>query len=127
MNKLENAVVLKVIDPYTVVINKGSLHGISVGNEFTLYYELSEPFIDPFTGEDLGALEVPVGRGEATSVQEKITIIKSCLHSPSTKRIIENNHSALGILGGNIKTEFIPGELLPFDDIQVGYKVKSLK
>lgn len=125
MNKLENAVVLQVIDPYTVVINKGSAHGISVGSVFTVYYELPEPFIDPFTGEDLGILEVPIGNGKAISVQEKITIIKSCTYSPDSKRTVKTSNP-FSYSGNNIETEIIPGDLLPFDNVRAGYKVKLI-
>jgi hypothetical protein len=70
------ALVVKVIDPYTVVINKGSRHGVHFQHEF-LIFENGEELKDPETGESLGKLEIVKGRGEVKHLQESLTTIRS--------------------------------------------------
>lgn len=121
MNKLNNIGVVSIIDSFRIVINKGYSDDVSIGDIFMIYYEYSEPMIDPFTGENLGILEVPVGRGEVIAVQEKLSILKSCEYSPSTEV------QSAGHLLKFPETKIIPGKLLPFNKIEVGYKAVLVK
>jgi hypothetical protein len=68
--------VVKVIDPYTVVINKGRKDGVHWQNSF-LVFELGEELTDPETGEDLGKLEIVKGQGEVKHLQDTITTVRS--------------------------------------------------
>ncbi len=126
------ASVVKVIDKFTIVINRGSEHGVSKGNQFLVYYVDPEDLIDPETGENLGKLEIVRGTGTATHVQPKISTIKSN-RKISKGRVVRKitNPGLGGLLGGlAAEREIIeePGmaETLPFDDVQVGDKVKPI-
>ena len=70
------AKVAQRIDGYKFVINRGSAHGINVGDQF-LVFCLGDNISDPDTGEDLGALEIVKGRARVAHVQEKISTLES--------------------------------------------------
>jgi len=70
------ATVAKVIDDFSVVINKGSADGVEKGQRF-LVYEIGEEVADPDTGESLGRLELVRGTGAVTHVQERIATVES--------------------------------------------------
>ena len=67
-------VVVKVLEPDRVVLNRGVRDGIELEQRF-LIYEVGEPLTDPVTGEDLGRLEMSKGWGEIIQVQEKVSIL----------------------------------------------------
>jgi len=83
------AIVIKVIDKYTIVINAGSEHGVTTGQRFLIYSLSEDDIIDPVTGDNLGKLEILKGTGTATHVQGRMTTITSDQYKrlPS-KRII---------------------------------------
>jgi len=131
-NGVYPASVVKVIDEYTVVINKGSEQGVSKGDQFLIYYVEPEELIDPETGESLGSLEVVRGTGAVTHVQEKMSTIKSN-RSVRRGRIIRRTTSNLGLgfLGqlASPERETVEepeNEAIPFDDPTVGDKVKPI-
>ena len=76
MNSRYVARVVKILDPYHVVINKGQSDGIRIGQKFTIV-EIGELLIDPDTGNQLEALEIVKGKVEASHVQEKISTLKA--------------------------------------------------
>ena len=83
------AKVIKVLDEYQVVINKGSENGVKKGDRF-LVYKIGDEMKDPDTNESLGNLEIVCGETIAKHVQEKITTLESDLFENSaTKRIIQ--------------------------------------
>lgn len=49
--------VIKVVDDYQIVINRGSESGITLGSRF-LIFGGGEELRDPDTGENLGMLEI---------------------------------------------------------------------
>ena len=55
--------VVKLLDEYKIVINKGANDGIKVGQVFLVYKEDEELF-DPDTNESLGRLEIVKGKGK---------------------------------------------------------------
>ena len=71
------AIVAKVIDKNTLVINKGAMDGIRESQRMLVYCNSNEEIKDPSTGESLGYLEVVKGSGKIISVQEKMSILKS--------------------------------------------------
>lgn len=107
-----SAKVIKVIDNYKVVINKGSKDGIANGNIFLLY-SLGEELFDPDTNESLGVLEIVRGKGQATHVQDHLTTIL-CI----SKKITENTRYSVFYIGGS-STEKIE-EDLPFENPEIG-------
>jgi hypothetical protein len=70
------ALVIKVIDDYTVVINRGSQDGITWNDRFVIYQE-DEEMIDPITGDSLGKLQLTKGTAKVQSIQEKMSVIVS--------------------------------------------------
>ena len=68
--------VAKVIDEYTIVINRGSNDGVKEGMRFVVVAEGDE-VNDPETGDSLGKWEVVKGRVVALHVQERLTVCTS--------------------------------------------------
>ncbi len=58
------------------VINRGSDHGVAVGQEF-LIYTVGNEVVDPDTGESLGQIEIVHGRGRVQHVQPKMASLVS--------------------------------------------------
>lgn len=75
--------VLKVMDPYKLVINKGADHGVTMQDRF-LIYRLGEELIDPETQENLGRLEIVCGEGRPCHIQEKFTTIITTMQRVKT-------------------------------------------
>ena len=71
------AKVAKVIDPYKLVINRGSIDGIRESQRMLVYSIDNEEIKDPDTGKSLGFLELVRGTGRIISVQEEISILES--------------------------------------------------
>lgn len=118
------ASVAKVNDEYTLVINRGSDHGVTKGDHFLVYYVDPEELKDPDTGECLGNLEIIRGTGTATHVQPRMTTIKSN-RVVSKGRIIRRQTGILASLSGEVVEE-PEKEAMPFDDPNVGDKVKPV-
>lgn len=126
------ASVAKIIDKYTIVINRGSENGVSKGDQFLVYYIDPEDLTDPETGESLGNLEVVRGTGSAIHVQPKITTVKSN-RSVSRGRVIRRTTNPtissllLGPFASERETIEEPErEALPFDEVQVKDRVKPV-
>ena len=125
MSKNE-AIVAKVVDDYTIVINMGRINGVSEGQRF-LIYNLGEEIKDPGTGENLGKLEIIKGTGKVVHLQDKIATIKSDMKT-SPKRIIRkpgrfssfaSYYAAIGAFGEE-QEEYLPSETVPFDNVLIG-------
>ena len=128
-NEVETNLICKIasiIDEKTVVINKGSNDGIRMHQTF-LVYRIGDKILDPDTGEDLGNLEIVLGRGSVSHVQDKMATLTSCIIKEGAKKVIKNNSKLAwaGILGGDqIITE--PGDILPFEDVKIGDNAKLI-
>ncbi len=82
--------IIKIIDSHKLVINKGSLDGVKVGDIFIIFKKDDEIF-DPDTNESLGVLEIPKLKMKASSVQDRLSILESNevkIIKPSTKKTI---------------------------------------
>jgi len=110
--------VVKVIDEYKVVINKGSVDGITNGDIF-LIYSLGEELFDPDTNNSLGILEIVKGKGKSTHVQEHLTTI-TCISKKVTE---QTNHPYISIMGTS--TQRIEEEL-PFEEPTIGDYAKLI-
>lgn len=121
------ASIIKVIDDFNIVINRGSNDKISKGDHFLVYYIDSEELIDPETGESLGNLEIIRGTGVATHVQPKMTTIKSDRYT-NQGRTIRKSLGGLSLSAfsgiGNEVIEENARDLTPFDEPSIGDKVK---
>jgi len=76
MAELLKGRVVKVLSPYTVLINLGKASNVKKGMKFVIYEE-GEMIKDPTTEEDLEKLELVKGYVEVTHVQEKISVAES--------------------------------------------------
>jgi hypothetical protein len=116
------ATVVKVIDDYKLVMNRGEQNGIREGQRMMVYRIDDEEILDPHTGESLGFLELVRGTGRIIFVQDKISIIETDQKKTYRKRI---ENSSLGLR--SYKSEVVESdELKPFDNAQVGDLVKPI-
>lgn len=123
-NQLQDARVIKVIDDYTVVINRGKEHGLESFFRVLVYFVDPEELVDPETKESLGNLEIVRGTGKPIHIQDKMATIKSDRILPRPKTIRKNG--PYSILMGTEIIEEGPSESLPFDRPQVGDKAKII-
>lgn len=118
-------VVVKVKSDYRLVINVGADHGVKEGDKFLIYNVDNEEIIDPITGEGLGYLESVRGTGVAIHVQSKMTTIESNRKEKPRKIVSRPGYSSLvSIMGETV--EYHEPELVPFDEPEVGDKVKKI-
>lgn len=90
--------VARVIDEYTVVLNKGSVDGVQRNDKF-LIYGVGGDVIDPETGESLGALETVRGTVRVEHLQERVCTVRSnqIITIPGRKRTIERKPGSLSL------------------------------
>jgi hypothetical protein len=129
MNDRYFAKVASVPDNYSIVVNKGSEHGIGVGNKF-LVIGIGDSIVDPDTGEELEKLEIVRGKVVATHVQDKIATMKSDEYEKSSdikeikKVVSKGGGGIIGLLNSqDTVTESIkPGEeyLKPLTGVEKG-------
>ncbi len=70
--------IVKIVDPYTVVINAGSASSLHADDVLEIFVPGSE-VKDPETGEILGTLDFIKGRIKVKSIMEKMTICQSAI------------------------------------------------
>ncbi len=123
-NNIFTASIVKILDDFTLVINKGSEDGVKKGDTFLVYYVEPEELIDPVSGESLGNLEIVRGSGSVTHVQEKMATIKSN-RTESGGRIIRRATGIIAsVMGETI--EHPERQAIPFDDPMVGDFAKPI-
>lgn len=96
--------VVKILNPFEVVINLGANDGIGAEDQFVVYAE-GEELTDPDTGDSLGTLEIVRGQAFAKHVQERLTTLRS-------------RESRDGLL--------LRLEVHPFKDVEVGDLARKL-
>lgn len=74
--EVENIRVVRVLDQYKVVINKGREDGITDYMTF-LIYKNGDKIIDPLTKKDLGILEITKGKAVPIHIQDHMTTLES--------------------------------------------------
>nr|WP_321360475.1 hypothetical protein [uncultured Hyphomonas sp.] len=119
--------VAKVLDEYTVVLNKGARDGLAVGDKL-LIFGIGEEILDPETGESLGQIELVRGRVKIQHLQDKICTARSSetIKIPGRKRTIQRRDSwaiALGTAREEIEEDH-SFEDKPLDDPEVGDHVR---
>jgi hypothetical protein len=120
--------VVTIIDPFTLVINRGSTHGVKEGMRF-LVYSLGEELYDPDTKESLGRLETVKGTGVVSHVQEKMSTIRSDMYKtePGQVKVIERSGSLSFLQSGRERIEEGGRRVrLEFDTVVNGDKVKAI-
>ena len=103
--------IVKKIDNYQIVINKGTKDDINNNMRF-LVYEEGEEITDPNSKESLGKLEIPKGFFKVQHIQDRISTLISEINRD--ERIM----LSFGILGE------IDTEKYLLNSIKVGDKVK---
>ena len=78
--------VARILNDESVVINRGSAHGVKEGMRFAIFTELDE-VKDPETGESIGKLELVKARVVAMHVQENMATAEAepPLEPPGTR------------------------------------------
>ncbi len=136
------ATVVKVIDPFTIIINKGEKDGMRQQQRILLYQISTEEIIDPNTGESLGFWEITKGTGRVVNIQDKMATIESDRVIKPTSSILDKAvgidrslerkrfESLIDNMKGISETEKLKllteGIKQPFENPQVGDKVKPI-
>lgn len=125
--------IIKIVNDFKVIANKGSNDGIEAGMK-VLIYELGEELFDPDTNENLGRLEIIKGNGIVVHVQDRMCTIESNMKSNAPRTIRRKNPNSIGSLG-SIATalygkeeivEEMPMEPKEFEDLCMGDFIKII-
>ncbi len=108
--------VVYVPDKRSFVINRGSEAGVKQHQNY-LIFRLGERISDPTTGEDLGMLEIVVGRARTVHVQEKMATLESTM-----TKTVPGNIRKISRRGGGILTMGLPVH----EEIEEGKEVESV-
>ena len=118
--------IAKVVDEYTVILNRGSEDGVKPGQRF-LVYHIGEEITDPDSNEFLGRLETVRGTGTVTYLQSKMATIRSDMRETRPTKVIRKSGSPWAVMYGNEETvETVPPRELPFDSPKVGDLAKPV-
>lgn len=104
--------IVKILDDYEVVINKGASDGILSSSSF-LILEVGEEIIDPETKESLGFLEITKGWCKPKHIQEKVCTLRSSEYdkAPDVTEIKKTSGiSLIGAYGPSVTEVTRPGE-----------------
>lgn len=82
------AMVAQVLNPFTLVMNRGADDNVKVGQRF-LVYAIGEDVIDPETRQTLGKLEVVRGTGVVDHLQPKLAVLKSDRKNVPQRRVVK--------------------------------------
>lgn len=122
--------VARIVDDFTVVINAGTVDGISQGN-VVMVYDIDGTVKDPDTGETLGELEIVKGTGVVTNAQERFSTVVSNMDDDAPIKVMKKNHPSemarLARSFGYSTVEQIPVKKKKFENPKVGSLVKLLR
>ena len=118
--------VLKIIDDYKIVIDKGSADGVTMENRF-LVYRLGDELFDPNTEESLGILEIVCGEGKPDHIQERLTTLyTSKQQTRRTKTIVKRG--GLSAFYGDVEEIHDPESYaVPFENVDTDCLVRQIK
>jgi hypothetical protein len=95
MSERYPASVVAVINSREIVINRGTADGVRAGARF-LVYRMGNEIFDPATNESLGTLEIVLGTGFVSHVQEKMATIVSDTRSRQAKTVVKSGFAVFG-------------------------------
>ena len=129
MSATDEAIVIRIPDAFSVVLNKGRVHGIKRGIKFNVYIE-GEEIIDLTSRKSLGKLKIVKATVTVTDVQENFSIAKhlEMVMPSSVSDIIETLSvgrevaQKLPVNEGDIKPLYSPKDL----KIKVGDKAERV-
>ena len=116
--------VIKIIDEFTVVINKGIEDSVKEG-DVCLIYSIGDELFDPDTNESLGLLEIVKGQGKVIHVQEKLATIQSIEFKKT--RILRKPGISSWNQFSNQEEESFDSTMLPFKDLNINDFVKKIR
>ena len=125
MGEILTGKVIRILDQYKLVINKGSNDGVAMSNRFLIYH-LDEEIIDPDTQESLGRLEIVCGEGKPEHIQERMTTIVSTKQETRKSKTVVK-YGGFAAFGTTEETYDPEVTLLPFENAQVNYLFKQIK
>lgn len=109
--------VVKVLNEYRVIINRGTADGMKKGTVLLIYELSRDELKDPETGENLGKLEIVRGTGAVIHLQDRLATVESNRKSTPSKKIVRRNTGTLAFaVGREEETITEEPEQLPFDD-----------
>lgn len=133
MGNILTGKVIKVIDEYKLVINRGSNDGVTMRDRY-LIYRLGEQMFDPDTHEDLGTLEIVCGEGKPEHIQERFTtIVTSKRETRQSKKVVKHGGSGIsamiGGFGGGVTEETYDPEVtnVPFENADTDCLFKQIR
>ena len=118
--------VIKKIDEYKIVINKGSADGVNKGTRF-LVYRLGEELFDPDTNESLGVLELVCGEGKPEHIQEHITTLYTAKTAIRKTKTVKKASPYGGLFGETEETYDPETTDIPFEDVSTDCVVRQIK
>lgn len=124
MGNILTGKVIKILDEYKLVINKGSNDGVVISNRFLIYH-LDEEIIDPDTQESLGRLEIVCGEGKPEHIQERMTTLVTCRQDMRKSKTVVK-HSGLGMFGTTEETYNPEVTLIPFENADINCVFKQI-
>jgi len=122
------ATIAEIIDDYTLVMNRGSRHGVKNRQKFLIYGTSDEEIIDPETGKTLGFLEIVRGIGTISHVQENISTISAEIRFKPARTIRRKKTGVWGFMEPEvIETVEDSSEVLTaFKNAQKGDKARPV-
>lgn len=125
--------VVKVIDEYRLVINKGSYDGVTSNDQFLIYH-LGEEIFDPDTKESLGVLELVCGEGKPEHIQGHLTtLVTSKRETRQSRKVVRRGANAISAiisgLGNEVTEESFDPEVIqvPFDNVDTDCLFKQIR
>ena len=118
--------VIKKIDDFKIVINKGAIDGITENNRF-LIYRFGDELFDPDTHESLGNLELVCGEGKPEHIQEKITTLCTSKYVIKKTKTVKKPGPYGGLFGDTVETYDPETTDLPFENVGVDCLVRQIK
>lgn len=123
MSDIIKGKVINVIDKYRIVVNIGSLDGVTNDNRF-LVYRLGDELFDPDTRESLGVLEIVCGEGTPEHIQERMTTLRTAKRKVTKSKTIVKR----GPFFGDTEETYDPETYdVPFDNVDTNCLVKQIK
>lgn len=117
------ASVVEASSDRTVVVNRGSLHGVETGQRFVVYRLSREEIQDPESGEYLGRLERVVGVGEIVNVQDRLCTLELDYGSSRPRTRVGRRSAFQAFPGLERREAAMAGSS---DQIEVGDRVKPV-
>lgn len=119
--------VVRVLDDYTIVINRGTKDGVTKSDRYIIY-NLGDEIIEPDTNESLGRLELVCGEGKPSHIQENLTTLETAKFEVSKSKVIRKNGGWASLVGGTEEEIIDPQEIkIAFKDVIIGSLVKQIR